>query len=80
MISELIDFLHLPPNQSSLNLFKQIKSITHSHYITHYLHINNQYLLISSFDFFKTLSNPNILHLKYFPTLSSLNQFLSTLK
>lgn len=71
-ISQLINFLHLPPNQSSLNLISTIQHIHKSNYTLHYLFINDQYLLIYTFNHFHTLNNPITTHLTYHPTIQHL--------
>ena len=78
MIS-LIDFLNLPPNQSSINLLKSIKTIDSGQYKYTYLFVNNKYLLISSYNYLKTLSNPLITHLIYFDNLNQLKSFFTNL-
>lgn len=71
-ITQLIDFLHLPPTQSSLNLLSKIKSIPHKNFIHYYIPHNNQILHIYSTNLFATISNPSTTYLTYHPTLQHL--------
>lgn len=72
---QLINNLNLPPNSQSLN----IKSFKQKSFIHYYIIHNNQYILFHSHNYFKSLTNPNTSHFKSFPTLSSLQQYTSTL-
>lgn len=71
-IHQLINFLNLPPNQSSFNILNNIKSTHKKQFTIYYLPINNQYLLIFTYNHFKTLSQPITTYLTYYPTLTSL--------
>ena len=68
-ITQLINFLHLPPSQSSINLINSIQHFHKQQFTYYYIHHNHQILIIYSFNHFKTLSNPITTILTYHNSL-----------
>ena len=71
-IHQLINSLNLPPNQSSINLLSTIQHINFKQFTIYYIQINNQFLLIYTYNHFKTLNQPITTYLTYHQSLHHL--------